>query len=268
MSSGGTPQQDIGAPPPGLSTGTGSPGVTSTQTNYGPAANLKTWWYQGKPYPTQAAANAAYQAANPVASDVDPTKWGTGGPTIMNTGAGVSSPGGTATLTATPTEQEIAGQINQEYQTEIQSTEAQQAQALGGLQAKEVAAEGSIKASTAARGLKLGTGSALMELVTQQERGGQAVQYQRSQGNAAISGMQQEQLVSLGKSALSATEQQQQNSQNMSNAWLQAFTFAATTAIDILQPELIPFTAAAGAGLSAEQNQNSYSDLQNLASFG
>jgi len=263
MSAGGTPQQDIGpSPPPVSPTASGAnPQITDNSVTQGRVQHGATQWYfNGQTFSSLAAAQAAQAAYNPSQKQNNAT-YGTQGADTQGTATQSSS--GDITLNQTPNEQEIANSVAEEYKTEIQSTEAQQATAIGGLKAKEQAAEGQITANTAARGLKLGKGSALMELVTQQERGAQAVQYQTQQGGAAISGMQQEQAVSLGKAALEATKQEQQNAQDISNAWLQAFTFAATTAIDILQPELTPFTA----GLNAAE-QNSTSDLQDLAMFG
>jgi hypothetical protein len=270
MSSGGTPQQAIGNNPPPLDNpGSGIPQITQNGGGLGNRNNAGDGWsFNGKTYRTQAeaqAAQTAWAAANP--SQASASTYGTGGPTVSGgpNAPVTQTPDGGVTLNKTPTEQEIANQVSKEYQTEIQSTEAQQAQAIGSLKARETATEGSITARTASRGLKLGTGSALMELATQQERGGQAIQYQTQQGGAAISGMQQEQAVALGKAALTATDQKYQQDQAMSNAWLQAFTFAATTAIDIATGgAAVPFTAAAQAGMAA----GSTSDLQNLSQFG
>src|SRR5271157_3905605 len=130
----------------------------------------------------------------------------------------------------TPTEQELANEVFDEYATEIGTVTQQQEAAVGGLKIQEAQIEGGITASAAARGLKVGSGSELSKMVSQQNAGAEAINYQENQGAAALSGIAQEQNVALGRAEINATltlqQQQAQQTQQQSNMWLTAFSMA------------------------------------------
>jgi hypothetical protein len=133
------------------------------------------------------------------------------------------------------TPQAIEKSVAQEYELEIGSTYQQNLQALGTLTSQETGREGATRANAAARGIKMGSGSALAQLLSERQSYQTAYNYQSQQGAAATYGMFQEETVSIGKSEYGMQENQVAASQELSNAWLSAFTFATNTATDIMK---------------------------------
>lgn len=152
-------------------------------------------------------------------------------------------------------EADIAAEKYQEQQTLLASEQAQLGQTVLGEKVSEVTAEGGIRASAAARGLKL-EGSPMMQLLVQQQTGKTAVQMTETQGRAALSAGQEAAQAMYDTSALYGKEQLQYAQQQTDTAWMNAFTFVLGQAQGAVSKFWNPSTAepaAQSAGYSYSQ---------------
>jgi hypothetical protein len=129
----------------------------------------------------------------------------------------------------------IAKSVFNEYTAQEGQITQQNQQALGALSGQEMVVQGRITASSAARGIKVGSGSALAQLLSQRQTYQTAATYQAQQGAASVAGVAQEQDVAYATAQWNIDNSINQANQDMSNAWLSAFTFATKTATDIMK---------------------------------
>ena len=142
-------------------------------------------------------------------------------PQPVSTTAGTS---GVGTVNA-QNEAAIAQERYAESQTEIGEMSQRLDQTVLNEKTQELQAEGGIRASAAARGLKL-EGSPMMQLIAQQSSGQQGISFTEQQGAASIMGARTGAQASLDAANLAAQEQLQYADQQLSNAWLESFTGA------------------------------------------
>ena len=142
------------------------------------------------------------------------------------------------------TEADIAKERYAEAETEIETVKGQIGQTILGEKASEIQAEGGIRASAAARGLKL-EGSPLMQLIAQEDAGKKAVTYTQTQGIGIITGMQQGAQASYDAAALAGKEQLDYADQELSSAWLGAFTSLLSSAASMVDKFWNPNSSSA-----------------------
>jgi hypothetical protein len=143
-------------------------------------------------------------------------------PSIPGTSPTTADNGSTPSVNA-QTQADIAKERAAEADLQINQSKEQLSQQMLTEQSAEIVSEGGIRASAAARGLKM-EGSPAMQLIAQQELGKETMRFTESQGAAAISGMGISRQASYDAAALAGKEQIQYADQQQSNAWLSSFT--------------------------------------------
>ncbi len=145
-------------------------------------------------------------------------------PTAPNAPTGPQTPAPSTPPTSyAQSDMDIAYQKAAEAELQIQSTQQQLGQTLLNQQVSEIQSEGSIKEYAAGRGLKM-EGSPLMQLIVQQQTGKATATFTEEQGAAALTGMGIARQTAFDAANLAAKENIQYIDQNLSNAWLTAFT--------------------------------------------
>ena len=155
----------------------------------------------------------------------------------------------TSTDTGTPsvnaqTQADIAKERAAEAELQINQSQEQLGQQMLTEQSAEIVSEGGIRASAAARGLKM-EGSPLMQLVVQQQLGKETMGFTERQGAASIAGMGISRQASYDAAALAGKEQIQAADEQLSNAWLSSFTNTLNLASGMVSKFWNPSTGSA-----------------------
>ena len=139
---------------------------------------------------------------------------------------------------------DIAKERAAEAELQIKQSQEQLGQQMLTEQSAEIMSEGGIRASAAARGLKM-EGSPLMQLVVQQQLGKETMGFTERQGAASIAGMGISRQASYDAAALAGKEQIQYADQQLSDAWLSSFTNTLNLASGMVSKFWNPSTGAA-----------------------
>ena len=178
-------------------------------------AGTSAFTFNGKAYATQQEAQAAQQAwitANPA-----PTQT----PGSPAPGPDSNIPGGKNDVI--PNQKDVIDERAYTENLQMQAYEEQGLTSIMGLKEQEASQESSIRASSAARGLRL-EGSPLFQLQAQQTAGAAAIGSAETQLNLGVAAQLQQQKTAYNAGLLSMSDNTLQIQTDLSNAWLSSFT--------------------------------------------
>jgi hypothetical protein len=166
---------------------------------------------------------------------------------------------GTSTTTTTPAADTIeAGRINEEIAQRQQFAEST-GMAIAQARAKEMQTESSMKASTAARGLRM-TGSPLYQLNAQKAAAKNAIGEEERQRQASIASMKMQTQLGYSTYLNSKSLDVYQSQQQQANQWLSAFATVAGWATDIVTGtgagSLLTSLFTSGGGSNSDYQRN------------